>query len=341
MQLKNINKLIHALLIATAPLLPAALFSLPVLAKKEEGTYPEKVIRVIVPNGAGGSTDKVSRLFVRELNNKLPVGLAVINIKGGGTSKGAQKAARSKPDGYTLLSTHQALLTSSALKINRLGPESLTPIAQIAHETYVIAVSPDSPIRNLDDLFKASNEGVNGKRIRVGVNPGAANHFFFLKAILHTKADVVFVPSGGGAKTLKQILGGHLDTSIFAVSEVHQLIKSKKLHALAVFDTKTHDKLSGVSTARQQGHDIVIKLNYTMYAPAGTEQSRIKVIADALGEIVKQKSFVEDLQEQSINPDYKTGAALQQTIDKDYAEMKIIANHIKQKAQENAAKKKR
>ena len=202
-------------------------------------------------------------------------------------------------------------------------------------------MSPDSPIRDLDDLYKASNEGVNGKRIRVGVNPGAANHFFFLKAILHTKADVVFVPSGGGAKTLKQILGGHLDTSIFAVSEVHQLIQAGKLHGLAVFDTQRHPNLPRTPIAREQGHDIVIKLNYTMYAPAGTEQSRIQVIADTLGEIVKQEDFVDNLKAQSINPDYKTGSALQQAIDKDYAEMKIIANHIKQKAQENAAKKKR
>ena len=169
--------------------------ALPVMVNAAS-SYPGQSIKVIVPNGAGGSTDRLSRLMVNELNTAFDVGVAVINIPGGGTSKGAQQVARSKADGYTLLSTHEALLTSSALKINRLGIASLTPVAQLGPETYLIAVPKDSPITDLASFYAAAKDGIQGKRIKIVVNPGAANHFFLMQALAPVGEFYPFIADG-------------------------------------------------------------------------------------------------------------------------------------------------
>jgi tripartite-type tricarboxylate transporter receptor subunit TctC len=299
-------------------------------ARPASANWPERAIQVIVPNGAGGSTDLTTRLVAQPLSDRLGQGLAIINIPGAGTSIGAQKAARSRADGYVLLSTHEAFLTSSALNLNRLGPASMRPVAQVAKEAVVIAVHPGSPLQGLDDYYHAVAPGHTGAALKLGVNPGAVSHFTLMRTLTGIEADVILVPTGGGAKSLKSLMGGHIDVASFTVSEFEQLANAGSLRALAVFDAQRHPKLPGTPTALEQGHDILLGVHYTWYAPAGTPEHVVNTLASALRSVTTAPSFIELLDSRALTPAFSAGKELESALQERYSQMQSVAEAIRQ-----------
>ena len=308
--------------------LPAVVLCL-LLAANAHAAFPEKAIKVIVPNGAGGSTDLTTRLVSTPLSEVLGQGIAIVNIPGAGTSIGAQKAARSRADGYTLLSTHEAFLTSSSLNLNRMGPASVRPIAQVAREAVVIAVHPDSALNDLDDYFAAVSKGHANASLKLGVNPGAVSHFTLARTLMAVDADVIFVPTGGGAKSLKSLMGGHIDIASFTVSEFHQVASAGRLRALAVLDGERHPNLPDTPTALEQGHDIRFSVHYVWYAPSATPDAAVTVLADAMRGIMAKPEFIIQLEQRSLTPDFLSGKALEQALDARYEEIRAIATEVK------------
>lgn len=306
-------------LIAVAALTMAHAFT-PVSA----GEYPNRPIKVIVPNGAGGGTDIVTRTIAEEFSKKLGADLAIVNMPGGGSSIGAMAAADSKADGYTLLSTHEALLTSSATGANTLGPKSLIPVAQIGSESVVLAVPKDSTINSLQQFYDAATKGAS-KKLNLGVNPGAANHFALLGTLTPVDHAVKFIPTGGGAKTLKNLMGGHIDGGVFGISEAIEAIRGEKIKPLAVFASKRHPDLPNVPTAKELGYDIDVAFNFVWYAPAGTPRDRITKLADAMSATVAEKSFQKTLASRSITPSLVTGSELNTLINQRYKSIQELA----------------
>lgn len=308
---------------AGALLAVAALAPSPSLA----ASYPEKPIKVIVPHGAGGSTDITTRLVAEPFAKNLGQSVAVVNIKGGGTAIGAQEAARSAPDGYTLAATHVALLTSSAMGANKMGPSSLKPIAQVGFETQLIAVQSSSPMNSLEDFYAAVKKGSSPKQ-KLGISAGAANHFAFLRIMQPIDWDVLFVPTGGGGASLKALLGGSIDVGTFVVSEVIDQIRAGNIKALAVFGPNRHPDLPDVPTARESGYEIDVGLHYVWYAPKDTPDERIAVLADAMEKTIADTAFQKTMLERSIEPAFMRGPGLVTVLDERYETIKILAKEV-------------
>lgn len=287
--------------------------------------YPSKPIKVIVPNGAGGSTDIVSRLVAQAYTRELGTELAIVNMGGGGTSIGAMEAASSKADGYTLLSTHEAFLTSSALGVNTMGPGSVRPVAQVAKEVIVLAVQKDSDMKTLEDFYTAAGKDHSGESLNIGVSPGAANHFFSLNVLSAIEHDVTFVPTGGGASTLKALMGGTIDAGTFAVSESIEAIRSGDVVPIALYNSERHPDLPATPTASELGYDINVSLHYVWYAPAATPDDVVSVLADAMSRTVSAEAFQNGLVERSITPALMTGSELEEALDTRYAEVENLA----------------
>lgn len=287
--------------------------------------YPDGPIKIIVPNGAGGGTDVTSRQVAEVFAQKLGADVAIVNIGGGGTSIGAMEVANSKADGYTLLSTHEAFLTSSATGVNTMGPESLVPVAQIGKEVILLTVKAGSPITTLEEFYSAA-AGEGGAKLKVGVNPGAANHFFFLNGLSPVDHDVTFVPTGGGASTMKALLSGTIDAGMFEVSAALDQITSGDIVPLAVFDPERQDALPDVPTAKELGYDVSVGLHYVWYAPKGTDAAIIDTLAQAFAETVEDPGFQQTLAERNITPALLTGEALNEELDARYQVIQDAAN---------------
>nr|WP_306264982.1 tripartite tricarboxylate transporter substrate binding protein [Pararhizobium sp. IMCC3301] len=286
--------------------------------------YPSAPIKVIVPNGAGGGTDVTTRQVAEVLGKKLGADLAIINMGGGGTSIGAMEAANADADGYTLLSTHEAFLTSSATGINTMGPSSMIPVAQVAKEVIVLTVPSGSPYTNLEEFYAAAKGG--DRKLKLGVNPGAANHFFFLNALSPIDHNVTFVPTGGGADTMKALLSGTIDAGMFEVSAALDSITAGDIVPLAVFDADRQPVLADVPTAKEQGYDVSVGLHYIWYVPAGTDAEIIAHLAKAFAETVNDAKFQETMMKRNITPALITGDELVTTLDARFAAIQEAAN---------------
>lgn len=289
--------------------------------------YPSKPIKVIVPHGAGGSTDITTRLVAEPFSRNLGQNVAVVNVPGGGTAIGAQEAARSAADGYTLAATHIALLTSSAMGANQMGPESLKPIAQVGFETQLVAVRADSEMESLQDFYDAIAPG--GEKPKLGISAGAANHFSFLRMMQPVEGwEVTFVPTGGGGPSLKALLGGSVDVATFVVSEVIDQVRAGNVKPLAVFGPNRHPDLPDTPTAAEDGHPIEIGLHYVWYAPKDIAEDKVATLADAMEATIADAEFQKKMLERSIEPAFMRGAPLEAALDERWATIQELAKSV-------------
>lgn len=290
--------------------------------------FPSAPVTVIVPHGAGGGTDLLARFVAGFASRELGQSIAVVNIAGGGTAIGAQEAARSEPDGYTLLATHIALLTSSAMGANTMGPQSLRPVAQVAFEPQLIAVRTDSNLNSLADFYAAAAQA--GSNPKLGISAGAANHFAFLQMLAEVEdAQVNFVPIGGGGASIKGLLGNSIDVGMFTVSEVIEQVRGGALKAITIFSPERHPDLPDVATAVEQGYPLDIGLHYVWYAPKATPDERVEKLADALEKTVADEAFKEEMLQRSIMPSFVRGAALEAALDERWTAIQKIAKAMK------------
>ena len=297
--------------------------SAPGPAAAQDG-YPSEPIRLVVPHGAGGGTDVFTRLVAAPTAQNMGASIAVVNVTGGGTAIGAQEVARSEPDGHTLLSTHVALLTSSAMGANQMGPDSLDPIAQLGEEVNVVAVRADSPLTTVADFFEAVGPG--GTNPKLGISAGAGNHFAFLQMLQAVDdPQVTFVPVGGGGPSMTALLGGNIDVGTFTVSEVIDQLAAGEIRVLSVFGAERHPDLPDVPTATEEGFPVEIGLHYVWYAPAGTPPERIAVVADALEATISDEAFQEEMLSRSIEPAFLRGEALEEALDERWETIQAIA----------------
>lgn len=288
--------------------------------------YPSRPIKIIVPNAAGGGTDITTRLVADAFAKKLGARVAVVNIGGGGTSIGAMQAARAEPDGYTILSVHDALFTSTAMGLNKIGPNGLVPIAQVTKEIQVLAVAKGSAIGSLKIFYDRAKKGHAGDKLKLGVNPGAINHFATLKVLSLVDHDVVFVPTGGGAKTLRSLLGGHIDAAAFGISEAIEAIRSGDIVPLTVLNDQRFPDLPDLPTAIEQGFNVTQANLVIWYAPKGTPQDRVDILASALTATIQDPAFQKVLLAQSLVPDLLTGPKLAESVKERLASMQELAN---------------
>src|ERR1700738_3025918 len=150
MPLRNIKR---TLLLAVAALLPAVVSAGPALA-----SYPDRMIKSVVPFAPGGGTDVVARTLAQEMAKDLGASIIIENKPGAGTIIGTQAVAASAPDGYTLLMGTFANAVNPSLnpKLPYDPRKDFAPVALIARSFNIVVVNPKSPIQSIADLIAAA-----------------------------------------------------------------------------------------------------------------------------------------------------------------------------------------
>jgi tripartite-type tricarboxylate transporter receptor subunit TctC len=244
--------------------------------------FPRRPIKLIVPFGAGGGSDTFGRIIQNaiETNGLLPQPMVIINVPGAGGTIGSRRVKNAPPDGYTLLLLHEGMMTARHCGSTSYGPEAFTPVAGTGNATQVIAVGESSPHQNLVSLMDAAER--HPDTIVFSANIGAPSHFAGL--MLESEkpgAAFRYTQTGGGAKRLAALQGGHVEVSAFSIAEYIQF-KPSGLRALALLGAHRHVDLPALATAGEQGFDVISENMQFWWAPLGTPSDRIDVIADAL-----------------------------------------------------------
>ena len=286
-----------------------------------QAAYPERPIRVIVPNPPGGSADYIARFFQSPMQRVLNQPLAVTNVVGGGTSIGNRQVRDAAADGYTALAIHQALLTAATLRVMDFGPEAFEKVAQVATEYVTVVVNRRSPYQDLPAFIAAARAG----ELKAGVQIGAINHFLFLTLGSATGLRFRFVNTGGGGPTRTALAGGHVDCAFLTVNEAKPLVDSGDLTIVALFAPQRLPNWPNLKTAREQGTDLLLNLNYWWWMPRNTPAARVDRFAEALRASLQDPEVVQKMRDFDMTPAFLKGAELEAEIARQYAAMQELA----------------
>ena len=256
-----------------------------------------KPVTIVVPFAAGGPTDRVARDLAEALRKPLGGATVVIdNVPGAGSSIGAAKVARAKPDGYTLLLNHIGMATIPTLVRNvpfkvetdfeYLGIVNDVPMTLIA--------KPAMQANSYAELsgWIAANKG----KINLGnAGVGSASHLCGLLLQSATKTDMTPVPYKGTAPAITDLIGGQIDLLCDQTTNTSPQIEAKKVKAYAVTTPKrlTTPLLKDLPTLQEAGlKDFQVTIWHGLYAPKSTPAPLLKTVNDALKVALKDPEFI-------------------------------------------------
>ena len=194
--------------------------------------YPKENITMIIPYGAGGTTDLVGRQLAIALEKQLGQTIIVENKAGASGSVGTEAALEAKPDGYTLLLTADSLGTQRVMGISEMSYGDFSPILPIANDPKVMVVAKDSPYETIQDLLDAMKE--NPGKIKMSyTGPGGSGH---IQALLLNRYgyEPVLTAYNSGAEGITAVMGHQVDFTNSNYSTVASYIESGDLKLLAV-----------------------------------------------------------------------------------------------------------
>jgi tripartite-type tricarboxylate transporter receptor subunit TctC len=236
-------------------------------------TYPDRLVRTIVPQGPGGPTDLLARVAAQRLQAVLHQNFIIENRGGAGGVIAAKAAGSAEPDGYTLFMGNTSVLVLIPILSRSAGydPAKLfTPVARLAESYQVLVVHPSLPVKTVADLVayaKANPGKLNYASAGIGNTIHLAGELFNASA----GTNIVHVPYNSGAEATTAVLGGQVQMTFVNITGLPPLIADGKLRALAVTSPKRLALLPDVPTMIESGYpDFVVRAFFGLVAPNGT-----------------------------------------------------------------------
>jgi tripartite-type tricarboxylate transporter receptor subunit TctC len=266
------------------------------LATAAFAEYPEKPVTIVVPFAAGGPTDKVARDLGDVLRQKLGQPVIIENVGGAGGTLGAAKAAKSAPDGYTLLLHHIGMATSPALyrSLPYKTLDDFEYVGMVNEVPMTVVGRPTLPANNMAELLKWLEQN-KGKINLANAGLGAASHLCGLLLQQSLKIDMTTVPYKGTAPAMNDLLGGQVDIMCDQTTNTTGQIEAGKIKAFAVttpkrLHTPALAKLPTMDEAGVKGFNVSIW--HGLYAPKGTPKAALDKINTALKAALKDPEFI-------------------------------------------------
>lgn len=229
----------------------ATLSALPAAAQQ----YPNQPITMVVPFGAGGSTDIVGRIAAEALSKNLGVPVVVDNRAGAGGTSGTQAAAGMKPDGYSITvattSTHVVgPLTIQAVKYDPV--KDFEHIGMIAETPYVLVISPKLAVNSVKELIEFAKKNP-GKLNYGSAGEGSTTHLAGLMFLNATGVQMEHIPYKSNADSTKAVMGDEVQVLFGSMPAVLAQIKAGAIKALAVGTATRSPELPNVPTMQEAG----------------------------------------------------------------------------------------
>ncbi len=261
-------------------------------------TYPLKPVRMIVPFPAGGATDIVARLLAQKLTEAWSQQVLVDNRGGAGGTIGSDAAAKSLPDGYTILvgtsSTH-AIAQSLYAKLPYDSVRDFAPVTLLASATIMLATHPSLPAKNVKELIALAKARPDQLSFASSGNGGVSH---LVGELFKSQAGVqmLHVPYKGDAPALIDLVAGQVSLEFGTAVSFLPYVKSGKLKALAVTNPKRSPVLPEVPTVAESGLPGFEALQwFGVFAPAGTPREIIARLNAEMVKIMRQPEMRERL----------------------------------------------
>jgi tripartite-type tricarboxylate transporter receptor subunit TctC len=272
--------------------------------------YPSKPVRLVVPFSPGGGNDIAARFVAVRLTEGFNQSAVVDNRAGAGSTLGTDIVAKSVPDGYTLLVTHNAIAINQTLysKLPYDTVRDFTQVAIIGTTTNTLVVNPSVPVKSTKELIallKSKPGGLNYASTGAGGTSHLAMEYFRIE----TGTSIVHIPYKGTAPGLTDVVGGQVQVMISALPGTVPFINSKRVVALATTGKKRSAFLPDLPTLAESGvPGYEFDTWYGLHAPSKVSKeiiTKLNVeITKALSrQEVKDQLFKQGLEAQTSTPE--------------------------------------
>jgi tripartite-type tricarboxylate transporter receptor subunit TctC len=235
-------------------LIAAATMLLSPVAAQSPSDYPNKPVKIVVTVPAGGGVDSVTRLFAEQLQQKFGQPFVIENRGGAGGNVAAESVFVSPPDGYTMMASQPAPITTNLALYKKLNfdPTKFEPVAVMTKFPNVLLVRNDFPAKTALE-FIAYAKANSGKLNFASQGVGTTSHLTAELFMTLTGVKMTHVPYRGTGPALNDIVAGHVDLIFMELSSAFKLHDSGKARVLAVATDKRLDMFKDTPTMIEVG----------------------------------------------------------------------------------------
>jgi len=262
-----------------------------------QGSYPDKPVKFVVPYPPGGGTDVIARIVQGKLQQALGQPIIIDNRGGGGGSLGTDIAAKSPPDGYTVLFTLSSHTINPAIypKLPFDTAKDFEPVGTVASLPQILVAHPSFPANTVAELIKLAKERPGFIQF-ASVGNGSPGHLAGELFNVRAGTDILHVPYRGGGPAINDVIGGQVPLLWVSIPAAAQFVKTGKLKALAVSTTKRSAAFPEVPTVQEAGvPDFEVDSWYAMFVPAKTPKPVIEKLNKALNQVVADPEIKDKL----------------------------------------------
>jgi tripartite-type tricarboxylate transporter receptor subunit TctC len=284
-------------------------------------SYPTKPVRLVIPFPPGASSDIVGRMLAQKLSEFMGQQVIADNRSGAGGNLGIGVAAKSPPDGYTMVLATASIAVSVSLYANPGydAVKDLAPIARLTNIPNVLLVHPTVPAKTLKE-FIALARAQPGKLNFGSGGAGTTNHLAneLLKHL--EKIDIVHVPYKGVTQAMTAMTAGEVDEVVMPVTTALPQVKAGRVRALAVLTEQRIPAMPDVPTGIEAGvKGFTMPLWYGMFAPAATPRPVVARLSKELVRALQSPDVKEKLSALGVEPWPGTSEQLAELLQTDIA----------------------
>jgi putative tricarboxylic transport membrane protein len=263
-------------------------------AQAQTAWHPEKTVELVVYSAAGGGNDKSARVLNRIWKELKLADAVVVNKVGGGGNIAYTYIGQKSGDAHFLAIAQTALITNQITGLSSIRYTDLTPLSFIGSEPSALAVRSDSPYRSVKDLVAQLKKDPRSISFSVGSTRGATNHItlaLLAKAAGIDPKQLKVVVFEGGAASMTNLLGGHIDAVMMAANNSIPHQAAGAVRILGVPTPERSPSLPGVPTFREEGYDVTLEGWTVVMGPKALSAGQIRFWEDVLQRSVNHEEW--------------------------------------------------
>ena len=291
--------------------------------------WPSRPVQMIVPFAAGGSTDVAARLVAQHLTQALGQQVVVENKTGANGNLGKEFAAKSAPDGYTILVVPESIVSNAHVyKVNYDPLRDFTPVIQISRQPIVLASHPSLGVKSIAELVALAKKEP-GIRFGTGSGAGSQQHMVTMWFARIAGIELVQVSYRGGGQAINDLIAGHVKLGTLGSTPLIPHYKSGTLQLLAQTTAARSPALPDVPTFEQAGIKGLVSDQWLgVFVPQGTPPAIVARLNTEIGKALADPAIKKNLEDSAQEPIGGSADAFAKLVRDDFAKFEKLMKEL-------------
>lgn len=258
--------------------------------------FPSKNIEMVIPYPPGGGSDVLFRLMATYASEELPVTITPTNVEGASATVGSRQVKDADPDGYTILASHQVVAAAYHNEIVDYGFDAFEPIALGTTTPHLPSISAEfAQEHGIEDLQDFLNYvEANPNTVNWGFTTGSEDHYSIAAILDAAGLDtgiLNYVNYDGTGPQYAGLVAGEVQGMTGDYASAEGYIEDGKLLPLGIVAEERDPNLPDLPTVQEQGVDYALTVDRGFFAPVGTPQEHIEILAESFEKAINNVDF--------------------------------------------------